>query len=62
MGSHKKQLRMCKLATYNALIDKTHCEKDGSYRNQCKLSGCPWFQPTLWYRLLRRSILKRRMQ
>lgn len=54
-----KQIRMCKLATYNALIGKTHCARDGSYRNQCKMSACPFFQPTLWYKILRRSILKK---
>lgn len=55
-----KQIRMCKLATYNALIGKTRCDKDGSYRNQCKMSGCPWFQPTIRYKILCRSIRKRR--
>ena len=54
-----KQMRMCKLATYNANIHKTHCSWDGSYRNQCRMSVCPHFKPTLKYKILRRSILKK---
>lgn len=55
----ERQVRMCKLATYNALINKTHCAYDGSYHNQCKMSSCPHFQPTWKYKFVRRSILRR---
>lgn len=62
MSKKQKHIRMCKQAVYNGVIDKTMCLKDRSYRNQCKMSSCPHFIPTLWYKILRRSILKKRQR